>query len=85
MEEYDAVLNGRFKGGYITRTYGNPANGVHAVQLELSEATYMEEAPPYRFRDDLARELRPQLRTLLELFLLAAPRPPVNSMVLVTS
>jgi N-formylglutamate deformylase len=27
---YGAVLNGRFKGGYITRTYGDPANGVHA-------------------------------------------------------
>jgi N-formylglutamate deformylase len=75
VEGYGVVLNGRFKGGYITRTYGNPANGVHAVQLELSEATYMEEEPPYRFREDLARELRPQLRTLLELFLLAAPRP----------
>ena len=42
VEGYGAVLNGRFKGGYITRHYGDPANGVHAVQLELSEATYME-------------------------------------------
>jgi N-formylglutamate deformylase len=70
VEEYSAVLNGRFKGGYITRRYGGPARGVHAVQLELSEATYMEEMAPYRFREDLARRLRPQLRTLLELFLL---------------
>lgn len=75
VEGYSAVLNGRFKGGYITRRYGDPANGVHAVQLELSEATYMEEKPPYRLREELARELRPQLRTLLELFLLLAPRP----------
>ena len=74
VEGYSAVLNGRFKGGYITRRYGDPANDVHAVQLELSEATYMDERPPYRFGEDLARELRPQLRTLLELFLLAAPR-----------
>jgi len=70
VEGYSAVLNGRFKGGYITRHYGNPANGVHAVQLELSEATYMDEKPPYKFRENLARQLRPQLRTLLELFLL---------------
>jgi N-formylglutamate deformylase len=70
VEEYTAVLNGRFKGGYITRRYGDPANGVHAVQLELSEATYMEERSPYRFREDLAARLRPQLRTLLEVFLL---------------
>ncbi len=71
VEGYRVALNARFKGGYITRHYGDPANGVHAVQLELSEATYMDEAPPHRFRDHRARELRPQLRTLLELFLLA--------------
>lgn len=63
-----AVLNGRFKGGYITRRYGHPAEGVHAVQLELSEATYMEERPPYRWRDDLASGLRPCLRAMLERF-----------------
>ena len=40
------------------------------MQLELSEATYMNERPPYGFRQDLARDLRPQLRTLLELFLM---------------
>ena len=75
VEGYSAVLNGRFKGGYITRRYGNPANGVHAVQLELSEATYMDEKAPYKFRENLARQLRPQLRTLLELFLLLGSRP----------
>lgn len=69
VEGYSAVLNGRFKGGYITRRYGDPAKGVHAVQLELSEATYMDEKPPYGYREDLARRLQPQLRTLLELFL----------------
>jgi N-formylglutamate deformylase len=65
---YGAVLNGRFKGGYITRAYGDPANGVHAVQLELSEATYMDEAPPFRFKNALATRLRPQLRALIEEF-----------------
>jgi len=65
---YRAVLNGRFKGGYITRRYGAPANGIHAVQLELSEATYMEEAPPFRFDDTLATRLRPQLQALIEEF-----------------
>ena len=68
VEGYSAVLNGRFKGGYITRRYGNPAAGVHAVQLELSEATYMDETAPYGYREDLAERLQPQLRTLLELF-----------------
>lgn len=75
VEGYSAVLNGRFKGGYITRRYGDPANGIHAVQLELSEATYMEERPPYRFREDFSRRARPQIRTLLELFLLLGSRP----------
>jgi N-formylglutamate deformylase len=65
---YGAVLNGRFKGGYITRSYGDPANGVHAVQLELSEATYMDEAPPFRFKNALAARLRPQLRAFIEEF-----------------
>ena len=70
VEGYSVALNGRFKGGYITRRYGDPANRVHAMQLELSEATYMDERAPYAFREDLARELRPQLRTLLELLLI---------------
>jgi N-formylglutamate deformylase len=65
---YSAVLNGRFKGGYITRTYGAPAKEVHAVQLELSEATYMDEFLPFDFREDRAKRLRPQLRALIEEF-----------------
>lgn len=65
---YSAVLNGRFRGGYITRHYGDPAGGVHAVQLELAEATYMNESPPYRLRKELAARLRPQLRILMEEF-----------------
>ena len=40
---YDFVANGRFKGGYITRHYGDPANGIDAVQLEISQRIYMDE------------------------------------------
>jgi N-formylglutamate deformylase len=69
---YSVVLNGRFKGGYITRAYGKPAENAHAIQLELAERTYMNEPPPFEFRDDLAAELRPALRELLETFLRAA-------------
>ena len=72
---YSAVLNGRFKGGYITRHYGDPGEGIHAVQLELSEITYMNEQPPFEFREDLAARVRPQIRVLLEEFLRAAPHP----------
>lgn len=38
------VFNGRFKGGYITRHYGNPNQGVHALQLELAQRIYMDES-----------------------------------------
>jgi N-formylglutamate amidohydrolase len=38
---YSHVTNGRFKGGYITRHYGVPARGVHAVQIELNQSTYL--------------------------------------------
>jgi N-formylglutamate deformylase len=41
------VMDGRFKGGYITRQYGRPGQGVHAVQLEMCWSTYMHESPPY--------------------------------------
>jgi N-formylglutamate amidohydrolase len=35
------VIDGRFKGGYITRTYGTPESGVHAIQIELNQRTYL--------------------------------------------
>ena len=41
--EYSHVFDGRFKGGYTTRTYGQPWEGVHALQIELSQETYMDE------------------------------------------
>jgi N-formylglutamate deformylase len=66
---YSKVLNGRFKGGYITRTYGDPLRNVLAVQLELSEAIYMEERPPFRWREDMAAKVRPQLNELLKTFM----------------
>lgn len=40
---YSRVTNGRFKGGYITRHYGRPQDGVHAVQLEMAMRTYADE------------------------------------------
>ncbi len=43
LDGYSSVYNGRFKGGYITRHYGKPAQGIHSIQLELSQATYMNE------------------------------------------
>jgi N-formylglutamate deformylase len=53
------VLNGRFKGGFITRKYGNPHEGVHAIQLEMAQTLYMDERAPFGFIDDLAAKLKP--------------------------
>jgi N-formylglutamate deformylase len=43
QQRFSHVLNGRFKGGYITRAYGQPQRGVHAIQLEIARSAYMEE------------------------------------------
>ncbi len=43
---YDSVLNGRFKGGWITRHYGQPAAGVQAIQLEIAQRAYLDEDDP---------------------------------------
>jgi N-formylglutamate amidohydrolase len=65
-EGLTSVLNGRFEGGYITRHFGRPSDAVHAVQLELAQATYMDETPPFAFDEARAAHLRPLLRALLE-------------------
>src|SRR3546814_8525799 len=53
---YSHAANGRFKGGYITHRHGDPEHGIHAVQLELTQCTYMDEAAPFGFREDLRSE-----------------------------
>lgn len=64
---YSWVLNGRFKGGYITRHYGNPAAGVHAIQMEIAQRAYMNESSsPARYDERLASPLRKHLRAMLE-------------------
>jgi N-formylglutamate deformylase len=65
QQDYDWVVHGRFKGGYITRHYGDPAHGIDAVQLEISQRIYMDEDS---FAWDGTRAARAQemLRALLE-------------------
>lgn len=63
------VLNGRFKGGYITRAYGKPKQGIHAVQLELSQRVYLEDEGQPTWQEGTqhkAQRARPYLLTLIE-------------------
>ncbi|MGI4847150.1 MAG: N-formylglutamate deformylase [Janthinobacterium lividum] len=62
---YEVKLNGRFVGGYITRQYNDPARGIHAIQLEMTHKTYMDEPAPFNYRPDLAAKVQPLLRQAL--------------------
>lgn len=62
---YSAVANGRFRGGYITRHYGRPEAGIHALQLELSQRTYMDEQRPYAYDETRAASVEPLLELLV--------------------
>jgi N-formylglutamate deformylase len=65
LDGFTHVVNGRFKGGYITRAYGKPGDNIHAVQLELSQRTYMDEDHPYAYREQLAQQVQPALKSVL--------------------
>jgi N-formylglutamate deformylase len=67
--EHSAVLNGRFKGGYITRHYGAPENGIWAVQLELSQRAYMDESQPQSGLTTAAEATQRVIRELLTAYL----------------
>jgi N-formylglutamate deformylase len=62
---YTHVTDGRFKGGYITRHYGQPAQGIHAVQLEMCWSCYMAERPPYQLDAKRVARLSPVLQALV--------------------
>ena len=65
QQDFTQVVDGRFKGGYITRSFGRPATGWHAVQLEMCWSTYMQENPPYRVDPVRSGKLAPVLRSLV--------------------
>ncbi len=71
--QYSFVRNGRFKGGFITRTYGKPECNVQAMQLELAQRSYMDEATR-RVDKAKAAKLRDTLRRILETYVTAASR-----------
>ncbi len=63
---FSHAINGRFKGGYVTRHYGEPVHGVHALQLEIAQRCYMDETPPYRWDQARAAVLRAVLARLVD-------------------
>ncbi len=65
--DYTKVVNGRFKGGYITRAYGEPENNIHALQLELSQATYMTEIN-LDYNENKANQVQKELVEMFEIF-----------------
>ncbi|NQV85998.1 MAG: N-formylglutamate deformylase [Woeseiaceae bacterium] len=68
---YSVAINGRFKGGYITRHYGKPDKNIHALQLEIAQRSYMSEGST-TFDVAKADELRDILQKMLQSFLHAA-------------
>jgi len=64
--QFPFVVDGRFKGGYITRHYGNPGARIHAVQLEIAQSAYLEEARTPTFDAARAAPLNLLLRELLK-------------------
>jgi N-formylglutamate deformylase len=77
-KSFTHVINGRFKGGYVTRHYGRPAEHVHALQLEIAQACYMDEAPPYPWDADRAAALEAVLARLVDALVRWRPQTRVS-------
>jgi N-formylglutamate deformylase len=80
--EFSHVVNGRFKGGWTTRHYGKPSDGVHAIQLELACRGYMDEprevSPdnwPMPYDESRAADMRADLKNILQASLTFASTP----------
>ena len=73
QSQFTHVSNGRFKGGHITRHYGRPERGIHALQLEMCQCTYMDEEAPFGYRPDRAAQVQPLLQRMLHAVMDARP------------
>lgn len=65
QHSFTYAIDGRFKGGFITRSFGQPAVGVHAVQLEMCWSCYMAETAPFQLDSSRTRQLHPVLTGLV--------------------
>ncbi|HCP82354.1 MAG TPA: N-formylglutamate deformylase [Octadecabacter sp.] len=71
---YSATVNGRFKGGWTTRHYGQPQSGIHSIQMELAQSTYLtHEEAPWTYDQGKADRLRPHLKHILTALAELAP------------
>jgi N-formylglutamate deformylase len=65
-EGYLSILNGRFKGGWTTRHYGQPNKNWHAIQMELAQSTYLKsESAPWIYDDEKSAKLHIHLKDIL--------------------
>ena len=71
---FDHVIDGRFKGGWITRHYGRPQEKIFALQMEIAQRAYMDERAPFAFDEERASQVRPVLRRMVEAALVVAMR-----------
>lgn len=65
--DYSVTLNGRFKGGYITRHYGDPQQGIHAIQLEINQNNYLVNSGQPEIHQEKTHQLSRLLQALLGL------------------
>ncbi|HID67291.1 MAG TPA: N-formylglutamate deformylase [Roseibacterium sp.] len=71
---YTTTVNGRFKGGWTTRHYGQPSQNIHAIQMELAQSTYLtDQAAPWAYDQAKAARLRPHLTSILSALADLAP------------
>jgi N-formylglutamate deformylase len=63
--QFSTAVNGRFKGGYITRHYGQPDQHIHAIQLEMCQSLYMQEVAPFAYDAEWAALVQPLLKKML--------------------
>ncbi len=75
QSSYSHVVDGRFKGGHITRHYGRPLEHVHAVQLEMGWHTYLDDQPiPPLWSDARAQAVQQVLGSLIDAMITWRPQ-----------
>lgn len=66
QSQFTAVRDSRFKGGYITRHYGQPQEQVHAIQMEIAQCAYMEESGSHTYHEVKAAKLAAFLQQMIK-------------------